>query len=137
MSQLFFKKHLQDAIRAGRKQTTIRRWARPQLCAGKRVYALGLGWLNVEGVEPVELDRLSDIDAQADGFDTIAALRAALFELFPDHATDGKQWFRVRFSLPTPVLRGAKTRPDLTVEPPRKRRAFRPGKRKTPRKRGG
>jgi hypothetical protein len=99
MGQLFFKKHLQDAIRGGRKSTTIRRWNRPQVCAGKRAYALGLGWLNIECVEPVELEQLADADAQADGFETIEALRAVLLGLYPDHAKDGKRWFRVRFSV--------------------------------------
>jgi len=103
MGQLFFKKPLQDAIRAGRKRTTIRRWrdASPGVRAGQRVYSPGLGWLTIEGVEPVELDSLADADARADGFDTAAGLREVLVALYPDHAGDGKRWFRVSFQVET------------------------------------
>lgn len=99
MGQLFFKKPLQLAIREGRKQTTIRRWppARPGLRAGQRVFSPGLGWLSIEAVEPVDLDTLGEDDARADGFDTAAALRQVLMSLYPLHADDGKDWFRVRF----------------------------------------
>jgi hypothetical protein len=101
MSQLFFKKPLQLAIREGRKRTTIRRWraARPGLHAGQRVFSPGLGWLNIDAVEPVDIDRLGDDDARADGFDTSAGLRRVLLDLYPDHSADGKAWFRVRFSV--------------------------------------
>ena len=101
MSQLFFKKPLQVAIREGRKRTTIRRWpaARPGLRAGQRVFSPGLGWLNIDAVEPVDIESLGDDDARADGFDTSAGLRQVLLELYPDQAADGKAWFRVRFSV--------------------------------------
>ena len=99
MGQLFFKKPLQLAIREGRKRTTIRRWpaARPGLHAGQRVFSPGLGWLSIEAVEPVDLDALGEDDARADGFDSAAALRHVLLSLYPLHADDGKDWFRVRF----------------------------------------
>ena len=111
MSQLFFKKPLQVAIREGRKRTTIRRWpaARPGLRAGQRVFSPGLGWLNIDAVEPVEIETLGDDDARADGFDTSAGLRRVLLELYPDHSADGKAWFRVRFSVE--ALRPAAGRP--------------------------
>jgi hypothetical protein len=101
MGQLFFKKPLQDAIRDGRKRTTIRRWRAlsPGVRAGQRVYSPGLGWLTIEGVEPVDLDALADADARADGFDTAAALRDVLRSLYPHHAADGKRWFRVTFEI--------------------------------------
>ena len=99
MSQLFFKKPLQTAIREGRKRTTIRRWDRPRLRAGQVAFAPGVGWLAIDRVEPVELDRLADADARADGFETLGDLLGVLLSLYPDHASDGKQWFRVRFTL--------------------------------------
>jgi hypothetical protein len=101
MAQLFFKKSLQIAIREGRKRTTIRRWPedRPGIRGGQRVFSPGLGWLSVEAVEPVDLDSLGDEDAGADGFDTAARLRQVLLSLYPAHASDGKHWFRVRFSV--------------------------------------
>ncbi len=122
MGQLFFKKPLQDAILTGRKVTTIRRWDRPRVRAGGRAWAPGVGWLAIDAVEPVALADLTAADAAADGFDTLAGLLAVLRELYPDAgglggaagggraAGDGKQWFRVRFTLteaaraPTPSL---------------------------------
>jgi hypothetical protein len=98
MPQLFFKRHLQEAIRSGAKRTTIRRWARPMMQAGQRAYAPGLGWLAIESVEPLELDRLSDDDARADGVPSAVELRDLLYSLYPDHAEDGKSWFRVAFT---------------------------------------
>jgi hypothetical protein len=97
MGQLYFKKYLQDAIRAGTKTTTIRRWKTPFVHAGRDAYCPGLGWLFVETVEPIELAHLSDADAVADGFASLSALMDALRELYPDQAGDGKKWFRVRF----------------------------------------
>ena len=105
MGQLFFKKPLQEAIRAGTKRTTIRRWSTPRVRAGARAFSPGLGWLAVLTVEQVNLDTLQDADAQADGFETIAALREVLLALYPEHAHDGKHWFRVLF------------RPDQLVAP--------------------
>jgi hypothetical protein len=101
MGQLFFKKPLQDAIRDGRKRTTIRRWrdGKPGVRAGQRVYSPGLGWLTIEGVEPVDLEALADADARADGFDTAGDLRGVLVALYPHHAADGKRWFRVSFDV--------------------------------------
>ena len=101
MGQLFFKKPLQQAIRDGRKRTTIRRWRaeRPGMRAGQRVYSPGLGWLTIEEVEPVDLEALADADARADGFDTAAGLRDVLLSLYPHHGADGKRWFRVSFQV--------------------------------------
>jgi hypothetical protein len=99
MGQLFFKKPLQDAIREGRKRTTIRRWDRPRLHAGQQAFAPGVGWLAIERVEPVDLATLADADAVADGFASLRELRQVLLELYPDHARDGKDWFRVCFSV--------------------------------------
>jgi hypothetical protein len=99
MGQLFFKKPLQDAIRAGRKRTTIRRWDRARLRAGQEAFAPGIGWLAIERVEAVDLRALADADAVADGFTSVRELRRVLRELYPDHANDGKHWFRVCFTL--------------------------------------
>lgn len=99
MGQLFFKKPLQVAIREGRKRTTIRRWpaGRPGVRAGQRAYSPGLGWLLIETVDRVDLATLGDDDARADGFASADLLRAALRDLYPDQAADGKAWFRVAF----------------------------------------
>lgn len=97
MSQLFFKKHLQDAIRTNQKNTTIRRWSRPMVQAGQKAFSPGVGWLAIEAVDVVQLDDLGDADANADGFRTASDMKRLLMELYPLHASDQKQWFRVRF----------------------------------------
>lgn len=99
MPQLFFKKPFQEAIRAKLKNTTIRRWSRPMLEAGQKAFSPGLGWLAIEAVDVVCLDDLNDADANADGFPNARDMRRLLIELYPSHATDQKQWFRVRFRL--------------------------------------
>lgn len=99
MPQLFFKKEYQEAIRAGRKSMTIRRWDKPMMRAGQQAYCPGLGWLAIESVEAVELDVLGEADANSDGFQTVLQMRRQLKSLYPNHLDDGKQWFRVRFHL--------------------------------------
>jgi hypothetical protein len=113
MSQLFFKKNFQDAIRAGTKRTTIRRWARPMLRIDQVAFSPGLGWLNIHGVEMVDLENLSDADAVADGFETAEGLREALWHFYPDHRVDGKKWFRVSFTLSKEFRRSERRSPEL------------------------
>src|SRR6266487_519004 len=97
MGQLLFKKCFWDAIRRGSKRTTVRRWTSPRLRAGQRAFAPGLGWLFIEAVNIVDLDQLDDADARADGFETLEQMKRALRRLYPSHARDGRQWFRVAF----------------------------------------
>lgn len=99
MPQLFFKKAYQEAIRAGRKSTTIRRWNKPMMRAGQQAFSPGLGWLAIDAVEAVELDALDEADANSDGFTTVLQMRRQLKSLYPNHVDDGKRWFRVRFQL--------------------------------------
>lgn len=96
---LLFKKEFFEAIRAGRKVTTVRRWARPRVTGGGRAFCPGLGWLAIETVEPITLDQLDDGDAVADGFADRAALLAALTAIYPadDPSEASRAWFRVRF----------------------------------------
>jgi hypothetical protein len=126
MGQLFFKKPLQDAIRDGRKRTTIRRGraGKPALRAGQRVFSPGLGWLTIERVQPVDLEALADADARADGFDTAVDLREVLLSLYPHHAADGKRWFRVAFQVAT--LKPSAGANERTIgTPPSRRRSIR------------
>ena len=85
-----------DAIRSGRKRTTIRRWDRARVSAGQRVFCPGLGYLRVEAIEPVEWNELSEADAVADGFGTLREMKKVLLSLYPGKS-DGKQWWRVSF----------------------------------------
>jgi hypothetical protein len=97
MSQLFFKKQYQDAIRAGAKCTTIRRWDRPMVRPGRRAFSPGLGWLNIDSVDLIQFEQLDEADACADGFSTAFEMKRSLAEIYPKHESDGKQWFRIRF----------------------------------------
>jgi hypothetical protein len=97
MGQLLFKKCFWDAIRRGTKRTTIRRWASARLKAGRRAWTPGLGWLEIESVQVVELADLGDADARADGFDSAGEMLRALRAIYPSHDSDGRRWFRVTF----------------------------------------
>jgi hypothetical protein len=97
MGQLLFKKCFFDAIRSGQKRTTIRRWSSARLKAGQRAFAPGLGYLTIEAVDVVRLEQLSDADALADGFDSLAQMKRMLRRLYPAAASDGRQWFKVSF----------------------------------------
>lgn len=99
MPQLLFKKEFFDAIRRGRKTTTLRRWKSCWLEAGGRAHVPGLGWLRIISCDRAQLEKLTRADARADGFDSLAQLHAALQRLYPDQKGDGKQWFRVVFQL--------------------------------------
>jgi hypothetical protein len=99
MGQLLFRKCFFESIRVGTKRTTIRRWSSARLKPGSRAYAPGIGWLIIEEVKIVELSRLKDADARADGFETADEMRETLRRLYPDAEKDldGRQWFRVCF----------------------------------------
>ena len=103
MAQLCFKPDFDDAIRQGRKTTTLRRWKNPRASPGQRIFAPRIGWLQILQCDLVQLDQLLETDAQSDGFDSLAGLFAALKRLYPLHAVDGKSWFRVAFSLEQPA----------------------------------
>lgn len=99
MSLLLFKKQFLGAIRAGRKRTTIRRWARPRVRAGGTAFSPGLGYLAIESVDAVELSALDAKDAIDDGFASVRQMRRELKKLCNPSRADGKSWFRVRFHL--------------------------------------
>src|SRR5687768_8981530 len=83
MGLLLFKKVFAEAIRSGRKRTTVRRWDRARVSPGKRAYCPGLGYLNIEAVEPVKWDELSEADAIADGFATLSEMKTTLLSIYP------------------------------------------------------
>lgn len=99
MPQLRFKTVFHDAILAGRKTTTLRRWQNCRVGAGDRVYAPGVGWLVLDGVEEIEWDQLTEDDAKSDGFESLADLNRAIRRIYPKLDGDGKQWFKLRFHL--------------------------------------
>jgi hypothetical protein len=97
MGQLLFKKCFFEAIRGGTKRTTLRRWSAARVRAGQRAFSPGLGWLQIEAVDAVELEQLTGADARADGFDRVSDMLKALREIYPDQEVDGRRWFRVKF----------------------------------------
>ncbi len=95
-SMLLFKKKFLDAIRSGHKTQTIRLWQRRMLRAGQRSYIPGVGAIQIDEVEPVELAQLSDEDSQRDGFASANQLREELHAIYGDQLAS-RQAFRVTF----------------------------------------
>jgi len=113
MGQLLFKKCFFDAIRAGTKRTTLRRWTTARLKPGQRAFTPGVGFLRIESVDIVDIDALKKSDAAADGFSSVRAMRKMLGELYPDAAgnRDGRAWFRITFKVaPADVASAASRR---------------------------
>jgi len=108
---LLFKKQFLPAIRAGRKTQTIRLWKQRRMRSGQESYIPGAGYIDVEAVEEVELKDLDDADARADGFESAAALQAALREIYSRELLAGHQAYRVRFRLTGPPKETMQKRP--------------------------
>jgi hypothetical protein len=96
---LLFKQKYLAAIRAGEKTQTVRLWKHRRMRAGQRSYIPGVGYIYVLAVDQVPLDELTDEDARRDGFDSAAALRAELHELYPAELAAGYSVYRVRFEV--------------------------------------
>ena len=96
---LLFKKKFLDPIRRGEKTQTIRLWKYRRMKAGQRSYILGIGYIAIRSVDPVEIDHLTDADALPDGFETAAALREELQTLYAKEIAMGFVAFRVCFAV--------------------------------------
>jgi hypothetical protein len=101
--QILFKKEFHAAILAGRKTTTLRRWRACKLKPGDRVRVPGVGELTLSAVESVQWADLTEADAKADGFESLAELNKVIARIYPNMADDGKAWFRIRFGAPKPT----------------------------------
>jgi len=99
---LLFKKRFLDAIRAGTKTQTIRVWKVRRMRTGQRSYIPGAGYIQVDSVEEISLDELSDEDAPPDGFDSLGQLRAELTELYGEELGRESRAYRVRFHVLPP-----------------------------------
>jgi hypothetical protein len=110
MPQLLFKRKFFDAIRGGRKTTTLRRWKSTALHRGVRATTRGLGVLKILDCSRVELEDLKQSDARADGFESLQALHEVLRWIYPDHQNDGRQWYKVKFKLESEKGPAAKKR---------------------------
>ena len=74
---MLFRKRFWAGLADGSVTLTFRRWTRPQVVAG-RAYRSPAGMLQVEAVEPVDLDTIGDDDAVRAGFTDAAELRREL-----------------------------------------------------------
>lgn len=101
---LLFKKKFMDAIRSGRKSQTVRLWKYRKMKPGQRSYIPGAGYIQVNAVDEVALAELTDDDARLDGFESAAALRQEIEQLYPKQLAAGHQAFRIRFTLLPPEI---------------------------------
>ncbi|MFW6062427.1 MAG: ASCH domain-containing protein [Planctomycetota bacterium] len=95
MKKIYF-----DAIRSGRKTTTLRFWKRRRVRPGSVHTVPGLGRVRVEDVDVIDPTELTDADAEADGFSDAVLLQRALDEHYPPEQRPGRKLYRVRFRFP-------------------------------------
>ena len=113
MPQLLFKRKFFEAIRRGRKTTTLRRWKSCALEPGGRATTPGLGVLRILDCRRVELESLKEADAKADGFESLSDLNETLKRLYPNLKRDGKQWYKVSFKLVSEIAAKERIEPGL------------------------
>ena len=106
---LLMKKEFFDAIRRGDKTTTVRLWRHRRVRPGAVHTVPGLGKVRIEDVQTVALAELTESDAAADGFASLADLRAALARMYPEAEldapagaadADGRKLYLVHFTFP-------------------------------------
>ena len=97
---LLFKKKFLPAIRSGEKTQTIRLWPYRRMRAGQRSYIPGIGYIQIDRVEEVLLEDLTDQDALPDGFESVDALRKEINEIYQDKIEAGYKVFKITFSIP-------------------------------------
>jgi len=104
---LLMKKQFYEAIRSGRKTTTLRFWRWAHMRPGSVHSVRGLGLLRVDSVEPIQPQDLTDDDARADGFADLRELTRALEDIYSADYRAKRKLFRVRFTYlsapPTPA----------------------------------
>jgi hypothetical protein len=94
---LLFKRRFLDDIRSGTKTQTIRLWKHRMMRTGQRSYIPGVGPIRIDSVEEVEVDKLTDADAQPDGFATAAELQRELRAIYREKLDNGHRAYRVVF----------------------------------------
>ena len=99
---LLFKKKFLPAIRLGEKTQTIRLWKYRRMRAGQRSYIPGVGYIRITTVEPIELDDLTDDDAEPDGFANAVKLREELQQIYGERLAVGERLYRVIFAVLPP-----------------------------------
>ncbi len=90
---LLFKKPFHEGLKSGAITITFRRWQRPHVKPRGRYRCHPIGVLEVDSIERVRVETITDTDAALAGFTTRQALVDYLAELGPLTATD--EVFRV------------------------------------------
>ncbi|NIA20940.1 MAG: ASCH domain-containing protein [Anaerolineaceae bacterium] len=94
---LLFRKEFHEPIRSGRKRQTIRFWVRRHVRPGARMHSPHLGKFLVTDIQEIEPDQLTEDDARLDGFDSLAALREKLVELYGSIQPPDRRCFKLTF----------------------------------------
>lgn len=97
---LLMKKKFFDAMRSGRKTTTLRYWQRRNVRPGSTHRVPGFGRVHIDSVEEVGFEDLTVADAHADGLADLASLRREIEALYPAEQRRARTLYRIRF---TPV----------------------------------
>lgn len=111
---LLLKRHLVELVKAGKKRQTIRLWSRPLLRAGQISFTPGLGKMRITAVDELpSLSALTESDALADGFPTLAALLAEIRRIYGPGASQSqtRRLFRIQFEYPLSPEEKPKTQP--------------------------
>lgn len=96
---LLFKKKFLDQIRNGTKTQTIRLLEHCRFRSGQRSYIPGAGYIQIDLVEQVSLDDLTDADAAPDGFETADLLRKEIKSLYCEKLQNGCSAYKIVFHL--------------------------------------
>lgn len=72
---MVFTKRLREGIRRGRIRCSVRIWMKPHVKVGGR-YPMDDGQIEVESIEPIELDDITDDLARESGFADVKDLLA-------------------------------------------------------------
>jgi hypothetical protein len=96
---LLFKKKFLAAIRSGEKTQTVRLWKFRKMKPGQRSYIPGVGYIRVTAVDEVQLDALTEQDAQRDGFVSADALRGEIATLYAKQLAEGQRAYRILFAV--------------------------------------
>jgi acyl-CoA synthetase (AMP-forming)/AMP-acid ligase II/pimeloyl-ACP methyl ester carboxylesterase/uncharacterized protein YqfB (UPF0267 family) len=94
---LLFKKKFFADILSGKKTQTIRLWKRSLVRPDQSAFVPGLGRVRIQSVDPISLDELTEDDARLDGFESLAALRSELRNIYGDELPSDRKVWRVRF----------------------------------------
>ncbi|MCK4602698.1 MAG: ASCH domain-containing protein [Phycisphaerae bacterium] len=97
-----------EAIRQGKKTTTLRFWPRPLVRSDTIHNIPGLGTVRIDQIRCICLSTLTDADARADGFESLAQLRQILQETYPPEKRRGRKLYQIHFTyLPAAATQGA------------------------------